>query len=201
MDAQTWLAILAIAAAAAGTPGPNNALLASSGARFGFWPTLPHALGVALGFPVMVFLCALGLGEVFRAVPLIGEVLRWVGAALLFWLAWKTFNAPAPGTQTTEKPWSFLQAAAFQWVNPKAWIMAISVITQFVTGQNLILEALACASAFTVAGIVTAHSWAAFGAALRRFLSTPLRLRLFNAVMAALIVTTVIALMAEDLSL
>lgn len=200
MTPETWLALFALAAGTVWTPGPNNALLASSGARFGFRATLPHAMGVALGFPLMLFAVALGLGELFRAAPLIGEALRWLGAALLLWLAWKTWTAAPPGTQSSEQPWTFWQATAFQWVNPKAWIMAISVISQFVSGQALLFEAAACAGAYVVVGLTSANGWAGFGAALRQFLSTPLRLKAFNGVMASLIVLTVIGLMSADLT-
>ncbi|MBB5514491.1 threonine/homoserine/homoserine lactone efflux protein [Rubricella aquisinus] len=201
MTPEALIALFALALGTVWTPGPNNALLASSGARYGFRATIPHALGVAIGFPVMVFATALGLGEVFRAVPLIGEVLRWIGAALLIWLAWKVFNAPAPGTQKGKgRPWRFIEAAAFQWINPKAWIMAISVISVFVTGTAPLLEAALCAGAYLLAGLSSAHGWAGFGAALQRFLSTPIRLRAFNGVMAALILMTVYGLMFADLT-
>lgn len=201
MAPEVLLALFALALGTVWTPGPNNALLASSGARYGFRATIPHALGVAVGFPVMVFATALGLGEVFRAFPLIGEILRWIGAALLIWLAWKVFNAPAPGSQKGKgRPWYFYEAAAFQWINPKAWMMAISVISVFVTGTAPLMEATYCAGAYLLAGLTSAHGWAGFGASLQRFLSTPLRLKLFNSLMAGLILLTVVGLMFADLS-
>ena len=200
MTPETILAIFALAAGTVWTPGPNNAMLASSGARFGWRATLPHAMGVALGFPVMCFVMALGLGQVFLAQPLIGEVLRWIGATVLLWIAWKTLRAKPPGTGGgPERPWTFLQASAFQWVNPKAWMMAISMISQFVTGRAPLMEAAVVAGVYALVGLTSANGWAAFGAALQRVLRTPARMYAFNAVMAGLIVMTVIALLTADL--
>ncbi|RED18151.1 LysE family translocator [Pontivivens insulae] len=201
MTLETVIAIMTLAAATVWTPGPNNALLASSGARFGYRRTLPHAMGVAWGFPLMCFCMALGLGEVFRAEPLIREALRWVGAALLLWIAWKTLNASAPGSDDSHaKPWTFFQAMGFQWINPKAWMMAISMISQFVTGENPLLEAAVVSGVYALVGLTSSSGWALFGVAMQRFLSTPLRLKLFNGLMAGLIVITVAALVTSDLS-
>ncbi|MGB0496893.1 MAG: LysE family translocator [Rubricella sp.] len=201
MAPEILLALAALAFGTVWTPGPNNALLASSGARFGFRATLPHALGVAIGFPVMIFLMALGVGEIFRAFPMIGETLRWIGAALLLWLAWKVFNAPPPGEgKASHRPWRFHEAVAFQWINPKAWVMAISVLSQFLSGEDTVREAAIASGVFLCAGLTSAHGWAGFGAALQRFLSTPVRLRAFNGLMAGLIVLTVIGLLGADLS-
>lgn len=200
MTIETILAIVALAAGTVWTPGPNNAMLASSGARFGFRATLPHAMGVAVGFPVMCFVMALGLGQVFEAQPLIGEVLRWIGAAMLLWIAWKTLNAKPPGTEGgTAKPWTFLQASAFQWVNPKAWIMAVSMISQFVTGDAPLYEAAVVSGVYLLVGLTSANGWAGFGASLQRFLSTRGRMLVFNSVMAGLIVLTVFGLLFADL--
>lgn len=200
MSIETIIAIFALAAGTVWTPGPNNAMLASSGARFGFRATLPHAMGVALGFPVMVFVMALGLGQVFLAQPLIGEVLRWIGAAMLLWIAWKTLNAKPPGEgQGNAAAWTFWQASAFQWVNPKAWIMAVSMISQFVTGAAPLREAAVVSGIYALVGLTSANGWAGFGATLRRFLSTRARMLAFNAVMAGLIVLTVLGLLFADL--
>ncbi|WP_339949979.1 LysE family translocator [uncultured Albimonas sp.] len=203
-------ALMALALAATFTPGPNNALLSASGARFGLRATLPHARGVALGFPVMVFCVALGLGQAFQQSETLREALRWGGAALMAWLAWKiasarpatppnaAANAAAPDDGA--RPWSFLQAAAFQWVNPKAWVMSLGIAAPFVEGASPARHALAAAAVFALAGVLSTHAWAAFGAVMGRFLGQGLRLRLFNLAMAALILMGVAALLAEDLS-
>ena len=200
-------ALAALALAGTFTPGPNNALLSASGARFGLRATLPHARGVALGFPLMVFAVALGLGQVFQASELLREALRWGGAALMAWIAWKIATAPAPGQPTRQdgtggaaRPWSFLQAAAFQWVNPKAWVMCIGIAAPFANGEHPVRDAAIAAGIFVLSGILSTHSWAAFGAAMGRFLGHGLRYRVFNLVMAGLIVLGVAALISGDLS-
>jgi len=201
MATDTLLALTAICFATVWTPGPNNALLAASGARFSLRASLPHALGVACGFPVMMALIGLGLGEVFRAVPVIAETLRWAGAVVLLWLAWKILGTriQQPGN-LSGRPWRFHEAVLFQWINPKAWIMAISVASQFVTSKAPVLETLICASVFLFTGLTSALGWVGIGTALQRWLAASMmRLRVFNGIMALLIVTTVVALLHTDL--
>ena len=186
------VALLVFAFASVWTPGPNNILLVSSGARFGFRKTVPHALGVALGFPTMLFLLALGLGELFQTQPWFQQTLRIVGAAVLGWICWRIATLPFPnedgsGQYQVGKPWSFLQAIAFQWVNPKAWALSITVISAHARGENLLYEALLCALPFVVAGLTSAHGWTLFGTLIRRFLNTPLRFRVYNLIMGALV--------------
>lgn len=184
------------------TPGPNNALMAASGARFGYRRTLPHTMGVAIGFPLMFFLIALGLGGVFRSVPLLREALRYGGALILLWIAYKIATAPMPqaGDDTHEHPWTFSRAVAFQWINPKAWVMSISLSGQLPETKPFWIAPLAGALVFLIAGLTSANGWTAFGAAIHRFLSTPLRFRAFNLVMAGLIVLTVAGILLADLS-
>jgi len=208
---ESLAALAALALAASFTPGPNNALLSASGARFGLRATLPHARGVALGFPLMVFCVALGLGQAFQQSETLREALRWGGAALMAWLAWKIASA-SPGSAPARaepgevrsgdgaRPWSFVQAAAFQWVNPKAWVMALGIAAPFVDGASPVRHALIAAAVFALAGLLSTHAWAAFGAVMGRFLGQGWRLRLFNLAMAALILMGVAALLAEDFS-
>ena len=114
------------------TPGPNNLMLMASGANFGFRRSVPHMLGISIGFTLMVALVGLGLMQVFDAIPASYTILKVFSAAYLLWLAWKIANAGRPqGSQTGARPMTFLQAAAFQWVNPKAWTMALSAITLY----------------------------------------------------------------------
>jgi len=128
MSADNLLALLGIILAATWTPGPNNMMLAASGVTYGLRATLPHIFGVFIGFGLMIFTIALGLGEVFNRYPPLHQALRWGGAALLVWVAWKIATAKRPGTAgAATKPFTFVQAAAFQWVNPKAWITSISI--------------------------------------------------------------------------
>lgn len=183
MNIETFLALLGLATAATWTPGPNNVMLTASGVNFGFRRTLPHIAGINLGFPVLIFLVALGLGEVFAASPLLREAMRWGGAALLLWFAWKTATAGRARAEAAARPLTLLQAAGFQWINPKGWTMALATAAQFVTGENPLVESGLCAAAYFATGILSSSVWASFGVGIRRILSTDLRLRVFNGVM------------------
>ncbi|KOF55202.1 MULTISPECIES: LysE family translocator [unclassified Achromobacter] len=173
------------------TPGPNNVMLASSGLNFGFRRTVPHLLGVTLGFAFMIFLVGLGLGSVFQRIPALYTVLKYAGALYLLYLAWKIANAGAMEDGTVRgKPFTFLQAAAFQWVNPKAWVMAVGVVATYTPQAgffaNLVLATVVC-------GIVNLPSvgiWVAFGTALRRLLHKAWAVRAFNVTMALLLVAS-----------
>jgi threonine/homoserine/homoserine lactone efflux protein len=199
MPIDTLLALTVILAAATWTPGPNNAMLAASGATFGFRRTLPHMQGVAWGFPLMLFAVALGLGELFRLYPSLHEVLRWGGAALLLWVAFRIATAAdASGAAARARPFTFWQAAGFQWINPKAWVMCAGVVAQFVSGANTVRDAAICAAVAGVVGLSSATGWAAFGAALASWLQAPRRLQLFNAAMAGTIVLGVLWLILAD---
>lgn len=197
MEWDTFLPLISFAVATLWTPGPNNIMLANSGATFGFRRTGPHLLGVALGAAFMFFLVAIGLGEVFQASPTFRTVLRWAGAVVLIYLAWRIATAGRAKAHGRGRPFTFLEAAAFQWVNPKAWSMAIGVASTYVTGTDPVREAAFCAGIFAAIGLTSASGWTAFGAALRRYLADDRRLRIFNIAMGLLIVLSVAALMIE----
>ncbi|HEY0293810.1 MAG TPA: LysE family translocator [Bordetella sp.] len=170
------------------TPGPNNAMLASSGLTFGLQRTVPHLLGVSLGFSIMVLLVGVGLGAVFARQPLVYEALKYLGAAYLLFLAWKIANAgPMREGAARARPITFLQAAMFQWVNPKAWVMAVGVIATYTPQQgffgNLLIAALVCC----LVNLPCVGLWAVFGSALRRWLHRPDIVRGFNIAMALLL--------------
>jgi len=173
------------------TPGPNNVMLASSGLNFGFRRSVPHLLGVNLGFTLMIFLVGIGLGSVFQQVPQLYTVLKYAGAAYLLFLAWKIANSGSMDDgETRGKPFTFLQAAAFQWVNPKAWVMAVGVVATY-TPQNGFFANLVIAT--VVCGVVNLPSigiWVTFGTALRRVLHRPWAIRAFNVSMALLLVAS-----------
>ena len=195
MTLDAFLTLFALAFASAWTPGPNNALLASSGVNFGLRQTVPHALGVGLGFPLMVFIVGLFLGEAFQASAFLREVLRYGGAAMLLWVAWKIATSGGLGSSAASaRPFRFHEAAAFQWVNPKAWVMAISLTAQFVNPAHPVTTALMIAGVFVVVGLSSAFGWAALGNVLRRFLSQGRRMRVFDAVMGAMIAVGVVYL-------
>ena len=177
------------------TPGPNNMMLLASGANFGFVRSIPHMLGINFGFAFMVVLVGAGLGAVFETYPVIHTVLRWIGAAYLLYLSWQIANsAPSqPGeSQTGRRPLSFLAAAAFQWVNPKAWIMALGAISTYLPQQATIMAVAVLAIIFAAVNAPCIGMWAAFGVGLRRVLTNPSHLRLFNITMASLLVLSLV---------
>jgi threonine/homoserine/homoserine lactone efflux protein len=136
MSLETILAFSLFAFVTSVTPGPNNLMLLASGVNFGFRRTIPHIFGISTGFLVLVLAVGFGLGEVFIRVPIAYQILKWVGAAYLLYLAWNIANSGPPGEGSGEqvscaKPMSFWGAAAFQWVNPKAWVMAIGAFSTY----------------------------------------------------------------------
>lgn len=196
MSLHALLTLFTLGMAAGWTPGPNNALLAGSGVKFGLRRTVPHALGVGLGFPVMVFLVGLFLGAAFQASALLRDVLRYGGAAMLLWVAWKIASAGGLGSSTGPiRPFRFHEAVAFQWINPKGWVMAISLTAQFMNPAHIWLTALMVAGVFLVVGLSSAFGWAALGTGLRRFLAKGHRMRIFDITMGAVIALGVVVLL------
>lgn len=184
------LALVLFAFVTSITPGPNNLMLMASGANFGFRRTIPHMLGVALGFVLMAFLVGIGLAQIFERWPPAHLILKGLSAAYLLWLAWKIANAaPAGPQQSKGQPMTFLQAAAFQWVNPKAWSMALSAVTLYAPDQSLMSVALV-AAIFGAVNLPTVSTWCVLGQQMARFLTNPARLRAFNITMAVLLVVT-----------
>ena len=190
MTPDLFLAFLTFAFVTSVTPGPNNLMLMTSGANFGFRRTIPHMLGVAIGFSVMVVLVGLGLAGLFEAVPAAFTALKAAGVGYMLWLAWKFANAAPPeGNPESGRPMTFLQAAAFQWLNPKAWAMALTAVTVYAPGHTVAAIVLA-AAVFGAVNLPTVSSWALLGTGIRRLLATPGRLRAFNWTMAALLVAS-----------
>jgi threonine/homoserine/homoserine lactone efflux protein len=192
MTLDTLLAFTAYAFVTSVTPGPNNAMLLASGANYGFRPTIPHMLGVNLGFCAMLLAIGLGLGGVIAAFPVLHEVLRYGGAAYLLYLAWRIAAAgpiggigPAGG-----KPFGFGQAAAFQWVNPKAWISAVGAVSIYTTHDGFFFNLLVITLVSSVVNAPCIAAWAWIGTLLRSFLDSPVRLRIFNVAMALLLVAS-----------
>lgn len=170
------------------TPGPNNIMLMTSGANFGFRRTIPHMLGVALGFVFMAAAVGLGLVGLFDAFPISYLMLKIVSVIYMAWLAWKFANASAPeGNENITRPMTFLQAAAFQWVNPKAWAMALTAISAYAPAQT-IEGILMVAAVFGAVNLPSVGSWVVLGQGMRRLLATPRRLKTFNWTMAALLI-------------
>ncbi|KPW87346.1 Threonine/homoserine/homoserine lactone efflux protein [Pseudomonas congelans] len=181
------------------TPGPNNMMLLASGVNFGFSRTMPHMLGISVGFFVLVLAVGFGLGSVFKAWPVLYTILRYVGAAYLLYLAWKiaTSGPASDNVDSQGKPLSFMSAALFQWVNPKAWIMAIGAISTYTPMQGYFYNVVVISAVFALINLPSVGVWAGFGSLLRNVLRDPLGLRIFNGVMAALLVASLYPLFIE----
>lgn len=192
MTPETLIALVLFCAATLFTPGPNNLMLMASGANFGLRRTLPHLAGVAYGFPLMILPVGLGVMEVFDLWPLSYTILKGVSILYILWLAWKIAGAAPPAEARAEaRPLTFLQAAGFQWVNPKTWSMALGAITLYAAGRDL-PSVLWIAGTFAALGTLSALAWVTLGTAVRRLLADARRLRLFNRVMAVLLVTSML---------
>ena len=172
------------------TPGPNNLMLMASGANFGFRRTLPHMLGVSLGFALMIFLVGIGLSRAFDLFPLSYMILKVFSIGYLSYLAYKIANAAPPkDAEEKGKPFTFLQAAAFQWVNPKAWAMSMGAITLYAVSKEL-SAIMMVTLVFGVINLPSISGWTVLGQQMRHWLDSPKRLRIFNYSMAALLIAS-----------
>ncbi len=193
-----FLAIAAFTVAASVTPGPNNVMVAASAANHGFRATLPHCAGIMVGFAVMAAVVGLGVAGLLTAFPTVALVLRWVALAWLLVLAWRIARAGAPGSGPARPPMGFLGGALFQWVNPKAWLMAVGANAAFVSsGAPLLPQVATVAFAFLLLGTPCVLLWAAIGGAAGRLLHSPLRLRAYNLLMATLMVASMLPVAFE----
>ncbi|USD23001.1 LysE family translocator [Microbulbifer variabilis] len=182
------------------TPGPNNLMIMSSGLNHGASRSLPHLLGIWLGFPAMVIAVGLGLGSVFSQFPVLHEIIRWVGIGYLLYLAWLIASTREIDSASDRHPFSFFQAIAFQWVNPKGWIMAIGALAAFTSPNGEVWkDILQIALAFIAIGGPCVAVWLFFGIGLKRFLTKPNHLRLFNITMGLLLAASVVPLALEGL--
>lgn len=206
MTADTWLAFALFALVSSITPGPNNTMMLASGVNFGFARSVPHMAGITLGFCFMILLMGLGLGTVFERFPVLYALLRYAGGAYMLYLAWKIFRsqlAPAndgemaaPGS-TTARPMGFVAAAAFQWVNPKAWVMALGAITTYLPAQHSLWQLLALIGVMGLINMPSTGSWALFGSRMRRYLQRPGFLRCFNTLAALALVVSLYPLLVH----
>jgi len=194
MPIEMFTAMVVFASAMAFTPGPNNIMVTASGVNFGFRRTLPHILGITFGFVVLLIGCAAGLGAIFAAYPPLQVVLKAAGALYLVWLAWKIATAaPAAGDdERVAQPITFLQAALFQWVNPKAVVIALSAIAIYVRPAHWMLDFGLLVVVFAIVTILAVATWTGFGVALRRVLADPKHAHFFNIAMALLLITSIV---------
>ena len=176
------------------TPGPNVVLVTASAANFGFRRAIPLMLGITLGFGAMIMAAGFGLAGLFRAEPRLHEALKYTGAAYLLYLAWRIARADAAGKGTTRaRPVSFTSAVLFTWVNPKGWVTAIGALAAYTTiGADALLQVSVIAGVLAAACFASVVLWAAFGAAIARFLGTGRARRVFNWTMAGLLVASLL---------
>jgi threonine/homoserine/homoserine lactone efflux protein len=181
------------------TPGPNNILVASSGVNFGFRATLPQILGITFGYPLMLLIIGIGLAKLFIAIPLFHVILKYVSILYLLYLAVHLALSSAMGdARRAPKPMTFLQAVAFQWVNGKAWVIALGAVTTYtVVDRTLPLQIVALTAIAVVVTLACVTCWTVFGALLRQFLHTEHRRRCFNYSMAGLLVLSILPVLWE----
>lgn len=191
MPIEMLIAFLGFAFASSVTPGPNTMMLLASGVNFGLRRTLWHVAGINVGFPLMLLLSGLGLGQVFALYPVIYTAMKVAGVVYMLWLAWKIAHAgPVGEGRRRPTPMSFLQAAAFQWVNPKAWAIVVGTIATYTVPENYKVSLAQITLTYAIVGIPASIVWAAFGSALRNFLQDPAKVRWFNRAMAVLLVVS-----------
>jgi threonine/homoserine/homoserine lactone efflux protein len=194
-DPAQVIAFVTFSAVVAGTPGPSNTLLTAIGARAGIRHGLASLFGQVTGMGAMLFAITLGLGGVLLAHPLALQILKWGGAAMLCWMAWR-IAAAGYAEGATNAPVGFLGMAAFQWVNPKGWLISVAAVATFLDRHSgdALAQAGVFAILFTLAAFPSCLPWLAFGAALQRFLRTPRARRVLNVTMAALLAASTILL-------
>jgi threonine/homoserine/homoserine lactone efflux protein len=199
-DPARVIAFVTFAAVVAGTPGPSNALLTTVGARVGVRRGLPSLLGQVTGMGTVLFAITVGLGNVLLAYPLALQVLKWGGAAILCWMAWRIATA-GHADGSANAPAGFLGMAAFQWVNPKGWLIGVAAITTFLDRRagGALAQAVIFAILFSLVALPCCLPWLAFGAALQRFLRAPRARHVLHGAMAALLVASTILLVCTRL--
>lgn len=192
MQPDMFFALLVYALVTSITPGPNNFMLLASGVNFGFRRTVPHMLGIGAGFLFLLLAVGLGLGTLLTAFPALHFALKIAGGAYLLYLAWRIAMSRSLGDRKGEdgRPMTFLEAAAFQWINPKAWMIAITGMAVYTDPQAPLVSMLVVAVAFAAVNLPSVSTWAAFGSALRGFLADPARLKWFNIAMGLVLALT-----------
>lgn len=192
MSPDLLLPLCTFAAVSSITPGPNNTMMLASGLNYGFRRSLPHLFGITGGFGFMVMAIGVGLQAVFEQVPMLQLILKYLGAIYLLWLAWKLAHAAPmnPDQAQLSQPMGFWGAAAFQWVNPKAWVMILSAMSTYLPPHAGLADVLLLALVFAGIGIFCVGAWAMFGVGMRRFLQDARSVRIFNVTMALLLLAS-----------
>jgi threonine/homoserine/homoserine lactone efflux protein len=196
-----FLASFLFAVSMTATPGPNNIMLLTSSLNFGARQTIPHGLGIICGVPLMVSATGLGLGQLFVIFPVLHQVIKVLGISYLLYLSWKIVMSNTQlKPRNVAKPLSFIQAVLFQWVNPKAWVMAIGAVSAFTTvGTKVPTEIAVISFAFLLAAITSTTIWVFCGVLLTQLLTNPRQRKIFNIVMGLLLVATVLPMLSSAL--
>ena len=181
------------------TPGPNNIMLMSSGLNYGFKRSVPHLLGINIGFPLMIVAIGLGFGSLFTSFPFIYPVVKALGVSYLLFFAWKVANAaPSGAKEKTGCPITFFQAVLFQWVNPKAWVMAMGAIASFTNPERFKFQMLLIVGGYMTVGALCMVFWLTMGTSLKKLIDGNRNLRFFNICMAVLLVISLVPMVLSD---
>ncbi|TMM46334.1 LysE family translocator [Colwellia ponticola] len=194
-----YLTILLFAASTTITPGPNNIMIMASGLNYGIKNSTPHLLGICFGFPAMVILVGLGFSVIFEKYPLLHEIIKVLGVIYLLYLAW-LIAASSPSSLDSKKaqPLSFIQAAFFQWVNPKAWVMATGAVSAYTSvSADVFMQVSYIALAFFIVAFPCVGMWLYFGASLKKYLKSSKHQKVFNLTMALLLFLSVLPVLQE----
>ena len=202
MSADLLAALALFAFVASITPGPNNMMLLASGVNYGFRRTIPHMLGIGFGFTFMLLMIGLGLGRLFERFPWTYSILKFTSAAYMLWLAWQIATAgpvTAAAANPNARPMTFIEAAAFQWVNPKAWTMCLTAVSAYTVPSQYLTSMLILTIVFAAVNLPSVSVWTVFGVSLRGLLTDPKRVRAFNILMALLLVASLWPIVPEYL--
>ncbi len=200
MSVESMLALLGFAFATSITPGPSNLILLAASANFGFWRSTPLVLGISLSFLSMLLIVGFGLGQVLRANESLYTVLKILSLFYILWLAWKIARSlpmKSGGDETASRPLTFLQMALLQWVNPKAWAVALTVTVAYTTPTNFAASLLLMTLVFGIVNLPSVSAWAVFGSVLGKILHDPVKVRTFNLLMAALLVASMLPIVLD----
>ena len=189
MTIDVFITLLGFMLVATTTPGPNNVMLFASGVNFGLRATIPHIVGIANGMGLLLLCVGFGLGQVLETFPLVFTAIKVFGALYMLYLAWRIANSgPLHVGEGNARPMNYFEAALFQWVNPKSWLVAVVVSSTYTAQDNYYASLMVIIAMFAVGNIPFISTWAIFGTALKRFLCDPKKLRVFNIVMALALV-------------
>jgi threonine/homoserine/homoserine lactone efflux protein len=193
-----YVALSLFAISSSITPGPNNMMMLASGVNYGFRRSLPHLLGIGLGFCFMIAAVGLGLAAVFHQFPVLHTVLKVVGTLYMLWLAYKIASSASAIEGKQGTPMTFLQACAFQWVNPKAWMMALGALSTYpVAGAAYLPQVLLVTLVFGIFNLPCVAVWLGLGTGLKKYLDQAAYLKLFNYFMAALLIASLYPIAIE----